>query len=169
MVTLRPIVIADAPAITAAVNQSRDALRRWMSWYRDDYDIDAATAWIEASLASAAAGTAYEFAILDGTNAVIGVVGLEDISEQSGRAMIGYWLATPMAGRQLGRQAVSRALAWARTKPDLRIVWAVVADANRASRRVLEVNGFRLVGTRGIDERGDIGLLYEVELHPTAA
>ncbi len=159
MVTLRPITAADAPAITAAVDLSRDALRRWMSWYSDDYDMDAATAWIEASLASAAAGSGYEFAVLDGNNAVVGVIGLEGIGEQSGRAMMGYWLATPMAGRQLGRGAVALALAWARTKPGLRTVWALVADANLASRRVLEINGFR----------GDAALLYEVELHPTAA
>ena len=169
MVRLRPIGIADAPVIAAAVDQSRDALRRWMAWYRDDYDIDAAAAWIDASLANAAAGTGYEFAILDGNNEVVGVIGLEDISRQSGRAMIGYWLATPVAGRQFGRRAVSLALAWARTLPGLRIVWAVVADANLPSRRVLEVNGFRHVGTRGTDERGDTALLYEVELHPTAA
>jgi hypothetical protein len=53
---------------------------------------------------------------------------------------------------------------WARRRPALRTIWAVVAEPNRASRRVLEVNGFRLVGTRGVDERGDAALIYELEL-----
>lgn len=44
VVTLRPIVAADPPAVAAAVDASRDALRRWMAWYRDDYDVQA-TRW----------------------------------------------------------------------------------------------------------------------------
>ena len=41
---------------------------------------------------------------------------------------------------------------------------AVVADANLASRRVLEVNGFHQTGSRGTDGRGDVALIYELEL-----
>ena len=41
---------------------------------------------------------------------------------------------------------------------------AGVAEGNGASRRVLEVNGLRVVGIRGMDERGDTQLLYEKEL-----
>lgn len=169
VVTLRPIVAADAPAVAAAVDQSRDALRRWMAWYRDDYDVHAASTWIDASLATAAAGTSAQFAILRGGNALVGVIAFEDMSAQTGRAMLGYWLATSVVGRGIGRRAIALALAWARTWPGLRIVWAVVGDANLASRRVLDVNHFRLVGSRGIDERGDIALVYELELHPGTA
>ena len=169
MVTLRPIVATDAPAVAAAVDESRDALRRWMVWYRDDYDVHAASAWIADSLAVAAAGTGVQFAILTADAELVGVVGLEDISAQSGRAMIGYWLSTRVAGRGIGRRAIELALAWAGTRPGLRVIWAVVADANFASRRVLEVNRFRLVATRGVDERGDTALLYEVELNSPAA
>src|SRR5262249_23855718 len=127
-----------------------------------------ASDWIDASLATAAAGTGFQFVILDGHESIIGVVGLEDLSEQSDRAMIGYWVATPASGRGVGRRAVERAIAWARTQSRLRVVWAVVADANAASRRVLDVNNFRLVATRGVDERGDAALVYELELHPAA-
>jgi RimJ/RimL family protein N-acetyltransferase len=169
MITLRPIVATDAPAIAEAVGQSRDELRRWMAWYQDDYDVHAARAWIEASLATAVAGTGVQFAILDGANVVVGVIGFEDLTELTGRAMIGYWIATPASGRGIGRHAIALALAWARTRPELRIAWAVVADANLASRRVLEVNHFRLVGPRAVDERGDTVLLYELELHPAPA
>ena len=165
MVTLRPIVAADAPAIAAAVDQSRHELRRWMPWAQGHYDIGSARAWIDASLATAAAGTGFQFVILDESEAIVGVVGLEDTSEHSDRAMIGYWVATPAAGRGVGRQAVDRAIAWARTQPRLHVLWAVVADVNAASRRVLEVNHFRLVATGSIDERGDVALIYELDLH----
>ena len=166
MVTLRPIAATDAPAVAAAVNESRDALRRWMAWYRDDYDVETAERWVETTLANAADGTAFHFAISDSAGDLIGVVGLEDLNEQSGRAMIGYWVSTRAIGRGIGRRAVALALEWARAQPQLRLVWAVAADANLASRRVLEVNQFQFVGSRRVDERGDVALLYELELHP---
>jgi ribosomal-protein-serine acetyltransferase len=165
VISLRPVALADAPAVAAAVKASADELRRWMAWYRDDYDVQAARRWIEDALANAEAGTGVQFAISDGEDDLVGVLGIEGMNEPTGRAMIGYWVATPAAGRGVGRQAIALALTWARTQPGLRVVWAVVADANLASRRVLEVNHFQLVGERGIDERGDVALLYELELH----
>lgn len=165
MVRLRPIAASDAPAVAAAVNDSRDALRRWMAWYRDAYDVDAAKAWIDDALASAGAGTGFQFAILDPDDNLIGIVGLEGLSAESGRVMIGYWITTHAVSRGIGRRAVGLAVEWARSRPDLRVVWAVAAHANLASRRVLEVNRFQLVGSRGVDERGDVALLYELELH----
>jgi RimJ/RimL family protein N-acetyltransferase len=165
VIGLRPIAATDAPAVAAAVNESRDALRRWMAWYRDDYDVQAARGWIEDALANAAGRTGVQFAISDGEHDLVGVVGFEGESDQPGRAMIGYWLATHATGRGVGRRAIALALDWARAQPGLRVVWAVVADVNLASRRVLEVNQFRLVGPRAIDERGDLALLYELELH----
>src|SRR6185503_14931038 len=97
--------------------------------YRDDYDVQAARRWIEDALANAEAGTGVQFAISDGEHDLVGVLGIEGISEHTGRAMIGYWLATPAAGRGVGRQAIALALTWARAQPGLRVVWAVVADA----------------------------------------
>jgi RimJ/RimL family protein N-acetyltransferase len=164
MVTLRPIASSDAAAVVAAVKQSRDALRRWMPWYRDDYDLQTAEEWIASSLESTLRGTAQQFVILDDRQDVVGVIGLEDIDDQSGRAMIGYWLATPASGRQVGRRAIEHAVAWARLRQSLHTIWAVVAEPNLASRRVLEINGFRQVAAHGIDERGDLALIYELDL-----
>ncbi|HEY4133370.1 MAG TPA: GNAT family N-acetyltransferase [Gemmatimonadaceae bacterium] len=169
MITLRPIVVADAIAIAAAVDQSRDALRRWMVWYSDDYDVGSAAAWIEQSLRETARGIAKQFAVIDEHEMLIGVVGIEGIDHTSGRAMIGYWLATPATNRGSGRHAVEQALAWGRTQPHLRTVWAVVADVNIASRRVLELNGFRRTDVRGTDERGDTALIYELDLRAAPA
>jgi len=163
MISIRPLVIGDAHAIANAVQMSRDALRRWMPWYRDDYDEGTAEAWIRHSLAGAAAGTDNTFAILDPTNGLIGVIGFEGITRPSGRAMLGYWLVTEATGRGIGRQAIALALDWAR-QSELRVIWASVAEPNHASRRVLEVNGFQLVRTGGVDEQGDAFLIYELEL-----
>jgi [ribosomal protein S5]-alanine N-acetyltransferase len=115
------------------------------------------------------AGTDFHFAIVDQADELIGVIGFEDVSDESGRAMLGYWLATDATGRGIGRRAIALALDWARSQPRLRVVWALVADANLPSRRVLEAKGFRIVGTRGVDERGDSTLVYELEFPASAA
>jgi len=99
---------------------------------------------------------------------VVGVVGVEDVNADVGRAMIGYWLATPATGRGLATRAVADVLQWARNETDIRTVWAMAAERNVASRRVLEANGFREVGSRGTDERGDTQLLYEIPLRGLA-
>jgi RimJ/RimL family protein N-acetyltransferase len=163
-IRLRPIERADALAVAVAVDQSRDALRRWMPWYHDAYDVRDAVAWIDASVVAASTSRGMQFAILGDADAFLGVVGIEGLDNETGRAMIGYWLATPVTGRGVGRQAIALALDWARANPSFRLVWALVAEANVASQRVLEANRFQRVGSRGIDDRGDVALLYELEL-----
>ena len=128
----------------------------------------AAEEWIEHTLSGTVAGTDFHFAIVEQTDALIGIIGFEDMRAESGRAMLGYWLATDAAGRGIGRRAIALALDWARGQPRLRVVWPLVADANLPSRRVLEANGFRTAGTRGVDERGDSALVYELELNSRA-
>jgi RimJ/RimL family protein N-acetyltransferase len=117
-----------------------------------------------ARVASHAARTDFHFAVSDNDGQLAGVLSLESVSEETGRAMLGYWLATPATGRGLGTRAVAEALDWARGQSRLQVIWALVAETNEHSRRVLEANGFRVIGTREQDERGDVPLVYEVEL-----
>jgi len=163
--TIRPLRLSDSAAIFAAVDCSRDALRRWMEWYHDAYGLVDAEDWIQHALAARTEGTDFHFAVCEPDDShVVGVVGVEDVNADVGRAMIGYWLATPATGRGLATRAVADVLQWARNETDIRTVWATAAERNVASRRVLEANGFREVGSRGTDERGDTQLLYEIPL-----
>jgi len=168
-VSLRPLQLRDAQAVFRAVDSSRDSLRRWMVWYRDEYSLADAESWIQQTLASAAAGTGFHFAIMDANGRLVGVISIEDVNRESGRGMLGYWMATQATGRGLGRQAIDQVVAWARNNTAIATLWAIVADANVASRRVLEVNGFRSAEMRGRDERGDLQLIYELELRPSPA
>jgi ribosomal-protein-serine acetyltransferase len=169
VITLRPLELGDAPAICAAVDCSREALRRWMVWYRDDYDNRAAEVWLQHTRAVTEAGTGFHFAICEPDGSLVGVISLEDVNEETRRAMLGYWIATPATGRTIGRRAIKQALAWARRETRIRIIWALVAEANVPSRRVLEANGFRAVDSREVDERGDRPLVYELELFESKA
>jgi RimJ/RimL family protein N-acetyltransferase len=103
MITLRPLELADAPAVFEAVNHSRDALRRWMVWYSEAYSVTHAEAWIEQTLVARAGGTGFHFAICDANGVLVGVIGLEDVNAVTGRAMIGYWVATPFTGDRKAR------------------------------------------------------------------
>lgn len=164
MSVLRPLELADAPAVFAAADCSREALRRWMVWYRDTYDLADAESWVGQAVARHAAGTDFHFAVRDPDSALAGVLSLEDVNDETGRAMLGYWLATPATGHGLGTRAVADVLLWARAQSRLRVIWALVAEANRPSRRVLEANGFAVIDRRAPDERGDVPLVYEIEL-----
>jgi RimJ/RimL family protein N-acetyltransferase len=135
-----------------------------MIWYRDSYSTADAEAWVQHAVAGHAAGTDLHFAVCNTDGKLVGVLGLEGVSEEIGRAMIGYWLATPATGRGLGTRAVAEAVAWARGQPRIRVLWALVAEQNQRSRHVLEVNGFHVGGTRELDERGDVPLVYELDL-----
>jgi ribosomal-protein-serine acetyltransferase len=168
MPSLRPLELSDAPAVFAGVDASRDALRRWMVWYSDSYNLADAETWIQHTLAVRTQGTGFHFAICSQDNSLIGVIGLEEVTV-SGRAMLGYWVATPATGQGFGTRAVSDALAWAQSQQQIDVVWALVAEANTASRRVLEANGFRVTGTREWVERGDVPFIYEIELRSLAA
>lgn len=164
MSCLRPLAPNDSLAIYSAVDGSRPALRRWMSWYHDAYGVADAESWLRFTSTEQAAGRCQHFAICDDEAGLVGVIGFEDITED-GRAMIGYWIATPSTGRGLGTRAIRDALDWARAETQIDMVWAIVAEPNAASRRVLERNGFRLA--RVADDKsvsGDQQLIYELSL-----
>jgi RimJ/RimL family protein N-acetyltransferase len=58
-----------------------------------------------------------------------------------GRRVIGYWLGRDWWGRGIATQALAEFLTVVKDRP----LGATVAPANRASVRVLEKNGFRLL------------------------
>ena len=159
---IRALDPGDGQAIFAAVDCSRAELRRWMSWYHDSYGPEDAESWLCRALAGRDAGTSCHFAICDSTALLRGLIGFEDITGPGGQAMIGYWVATPAAGRGLGTSAVGDALSWASTNTQLALVWAIVAEANVPSRRVLEANGFCSVRSAEPNVSGDSQVIYEL-------
>ncbi len=58
--------------------------------------------------------------------------------------MLGYWIARPYWGMRIASRAASLFLAQEKRRPLL----ATAATANAASRKILERNGFRLIGIR---------------------
>lgn len=144
--TIRPLELQDAADVFTAVDRSRPELSRWMQWCRSSYSVLDATEWVRQSCTHHRAGSGYHFVICDEAGMVIGVVSLENVESAAGSAMLGYWVATPAAGRGAATSAIAQVLTWASGHSDLRNVWALIAPDNVASRRAVEANGFRLVG-----------------------
>jgi len=68
----------------------REALRRWMVWYRDGYSIADAESWIQHTIETTARGDAFHFAMVDHRTEFVGVISIEDVQRETGRAMLGY-------------------------------------------------------------------------------
>jgi RimJ/RimL family protein N-acetyltransferase len=78
---------------------------------------------------------------------VIGDCGVHAPPDAEGSVEIGYGLAPPYRGQGYGTELVAALSRWLLDQPDVRRVFARgVEQGNRASRRVLERAGFRVVG-----------------------
>ena len=73
-----------------------------MAWYHDAYGLSDSERWLQQAMTDRAAGSSCHFAISAPDGRLVGILGFEDIGAPPGRAMIGYWIATPATGRGLG-------------------------------------------------------------------
>lgn len=90
-------------------------------------------------------GTDYTFFIFlnDGTETLVGGITLSNIRRRAAQFVnLGYWMGQPFAGQGLMTEAVGVSLGFVFETLDLHRVHAAFLPHNRASRRVLEKNGF---------------------------
>jgi len=80
------------------------------------------------------------------TSSLVGFIGLHRIDHRDGNAELGYFIGKEHWGHGYGSEAVELALEYAFQWLNLRKVYARVYEPNTASIRVLEKNGFELVG-----------------------
>jgi len=92
--------------------------------------------------------------VLDG-NRVVALCSVTRVAEP-GVPMIGYGTAPGEEGRGAASAAVAGVLVWAGGEPRIRAVGAETGTENLASQRVLERNGFQVVGERVDAEDGPV-------------
>jgi RimJ/RimL family protein N-acetyltransferase len=134
-----------------------------MVWYQDSYSPADAETWVRRSVAEHEGHSGYHFVMCGDDGALVGVTSLEDVGATDGRAMLGYWVATPAAGRGVATQAVAQVLDWARNHTNIGVIWALIAEENLGSRRVVEANGFHVAGTREPPASTEKLLIYEID------
>jgi RimJ/RimL family protein N-acetyltransferase len=139
---IRPISIDDAEAIQAL---AADPAIAATSNVPHPYPANGGKEFVHSSLRAAAEGSEAVFAVLaDGQ--FVGVCSLLAIDRRSSTASLGYWIGVPYWGRGYATAAVAEVVQYASSRLRLSRLIAESLAHNLASRRVVESNGFRLLG-----------------------
>lgn len=163
MIRIRPLELADAPALLELRTRNRAFLEPWEP-LRDErfYTLEAQEELVRDAVAARAADRALPFVVtLDDT--VIGGVNLNALVRGVfENAYLGYWIDEAHGGRGHATDAVRQAVSFAFERAGLHRVQAAVIPRNAPSIRVLEKAGFReegyaqrylLIGGRWEDHR----------------
>ncbi|TYK52346.1 GNAT family N-acetyltransferase [Actinomadura decatromicini] len=147
-VRLRVVQMADAEALAALYAENRDYLRPWEP-VRDDayFTVDGQRDNLQRLVEAYATGEMWPGVILlEGE--IAGRITLNNVLRGPLQScFLGYWVARAHAGRGVATEAVRRALDVAFGDLRLHRVEAFTRVDNHASQRVLERNGFTVVGT----------------------
>ena len=145
--SLRPLQADDAAALHRLVNDWEVA--KTLARVPFPYPHDLADEWIASTLAQIAAGTAWHLAVTrldDGTEALLGCVGMTLDPKNSRVAELGYWIGRRHWGQGLGSEAAGRLAHWALANLDIdRLVASALVD-NERSAAVLRRIGFKESG-----------------------
>jgi len=142
--SLRPIEAGDAARLHQLINDWE--ICRLLPEAPFPYPAELARDWIAAAITDRDTGIAYQFAITDDSDAMIGCAGLR-LDKTGTTVSLGYWVARRAWGRGHGRQAVLAILRWGFAELAIDRVVATVADDNAASLAVLRRAGFIETGT----------------------
>lgn len=145
-VTLRDYRDEDLPLVAEAVRASAPELVPWCPWAHADYSTEEAATWLRQAREWRAAGTAYEFAMIDSVGGYAGACGLNQISLANRVANLGYWVRSSLTGQGVATSAVRQLIDWAMANTDLNRLEILIAAGNTRSQRVAEKVGARRDG-----------------------
>lgn len=147
---VRAYVLEDAPALSAAITESRDGhLLPWMSWANEEPSLNAQTAYIENAIALIddpkrfgveSTGTG----IFDkNSGELLGASGMHALDPQTRSASTGYWVRRSATGQGFSEEATRHVFSWAFSPQDqggmgLDHMFIECAEENSASRRTIE-------------------------------
>ena len=140
-VTIRPYQLSDAASLLEAAHESIAEVGPWMPWCTPDLDLAKASEWIEKQIAQAAAGGAFEFAIVSEDGRYLGACGINRVDAVNRWANLGYWVRTSAARRGVASTAVRQLVRWTFGHTNLNRIEILVATRNTASLRVAEKAG----------------------------
>jgi RimJ/RimL family protein N-acetyltransferase len=151
-VRLRAFREEDADRVVEACRDERT--RTWLATLPSPYELDDALAYIRGRTGQRASGDGLTWAVADPeTDAVIGSVGLFDLTDDLAYGEVGYWTHPDARGRGVMTTAVGVVLDHAFEVLGLRRVKAYAAWENAASRHVLEASGLT---HQGVERLGTV-------------
>jgi RimJ/RimL family protein N-acetyltransferase len=140
VIALRPPVVSDVDAITAAV---QDPDIPGFTLVPAPYTPADAVSWIGGTTVSWRDGTAAPFVIVDrATEKLVGAIGVHNVDEEAGRAEVGYWVLASARDRGVASRALGLVAGWAVDTVGLARLEALVFVENERSHRVAARAGF---------------------------
>ena len=147
-VHIRPWRVEDVDALYRLVRESHASLSRWLPWCHADYGLDDARRWIDHSLASWQARSAFPFAVVDaGAETLLGSTGLSQLDDSQKVANLGYWVGTPFVGQGIATEAARQAARFGFDQLGLQRILVRVLPDNHASLAVARKLGARYEST----------------------
>jgi RimJ/RimL family protein N-acetyltransferase len=145
---LRPVQVADAPAIAAAISDSLPELRAFMPWaHLPQLDTESQYRRLAQLQNDYWLGRDHHLALLDETEGtLLGCFGLHPRALNPRALELGYWMWTPVTGRGLATLSARCLAILGFDYLGLERVQCGHDAANDASRRVVEKVGFQLEG-----------------------
>lgn len=103
-IEMRPVTIADARALYAAIERNRSRLREWLPWLHSSYGFDDLTAFLKDRILDNAARTSLTTCIWAGEE-LCGSIGLHLIDARNRSTSVGYLLDAAHEGRGIMTRA----------------------------------------------------------------
>jgi ribosomal-protein-serine acetyltransferase len=146
-VLLRPYRGDDAEQVFAAIDESRDHLRRWVTWVDNNRTVDDVRDYCIRSQASWLLRTELALGIFDSASGrYLGGTGLHDPDWELRTFETGYWLRVTANGHDYATESTRLLVDFAVSVLQARRVMLRCDARNDASRRVAERAGFVLEG-----------------------
>jgi RimJ/RimL family protein N-acetyltransferase len=104
---IRPIQTEDAPPLFAAVQESLEQLRAWMTWCGRDYAFEHCQSFVSNAVAAWDVAREFSFVILDSADGtLLGSVGINQANHAHNFANLGYWVRGSRTCRGVASAAV---------------------------------------------------------------
>lgn len=153
---MRRVIILRGDAVSLGLLMKEDIPKLW-EWFNDRdvrrflanpgaiFYLEDEFEWYEDLRRSKDKNVVFEI-LNAATSELMGVIGLHGINHRDGNAELGYFLGKEYWRRGYTSEAVGLMLQYAFDQLNLRKVYARIYDPNIGSQKVLEKNGFKLVG-----------------------
>ncbi len=135
-ICIRPFELSDLDPLCEATLESAPELRRWMTWFHDDYGRDDTRAWLAGRLGAWDSAQAWDFAIVGPDGRLLGSCGLHHIDLVHRLAEVGYWVRTSATGQGVATAAARQLCQWAFREQRMRRIEIMAAVDNLPSQRV---------------------------------
>ena len=142
---MRLLTEEDAEVLSLRVDQNRERLRRWLPWLDGAKDSSDQLKYIQRCSESAAAGTAFHYALFSGGK-IVGIVSFNNIEKLNRCGTMGYWLAKSHTARGYMTAAVKALIDDGFKHLELNRIQARVATDNYPSQAVCDRLGLKKEG-----------------------